>query len=317
LKPGSSKGKGPSNAILTGLAVFILVLVSSTGLSAQTATDLDASGNLRLSISGSTFYQPKTHVSGGGDITVGSYRISANGLIPINDRFSFGLGLAYEFDDYNFSGLTGFAVPDPWNKIQRVGLSPRLVYKLQQDWNLSFSPIVQYAGEQGAAFDKSLVYGGAMSAMHRVNRNLFVGLGAGVFYRLGETRLFPSLMVSWRITDQLRFGNSNRLGPSGPAGLELAYTLDKNWEVSVGGGYRSNRFRLDHNGTTPDGIGQNATVPVCARIGRKLGQDFHLDLYGGAALGGSLRLEDKNGNGIDSVHYNTAPIMGLTLSSFF
>jgi hypothetical protein len=306
-----------SRLLPAGLAAVLLLCLTSSDLYAQMFRSLDASANAGFFSSGSMLYQPKTHVSGGGDITLTSYRVSAAGFTPVTDKLRFGLGVTYEFDDYNFTRLEGFAVPDPWNKVHRVGLMPMFAYRLQPDWNLFLIPIAQYSAEQGADFDKSIMYGGAIGAVYRVRPNLHIGLGAGVFYRLEQTAVFPSLMISWRITDRLRLGNTNRPGPSGPAGLELSYKLDKDWETSVGGGYRSNRFRLDRNGTVPSGIGQNTSAPVYARIGRKLGQHFFLDVYGGAAFGGSIRLEDRRGREVDSVHYNVAPIMGLTLTSFF
>jgi hypothetical protein len=300
-----------------GLVVAILFFVSCGSLHAQMFRSFDASANAGFFASGSMLYQPKTHVSGGGNITLSSYRASTAGFAPVTDKLRFGLGVTYEFDDYNFSRLEGLAVPDPWNKVHRVGLAPMFAYRLQPEWNLFLIPVAQYSAEQGADFDKSLMYGGAIGAVYRVRPNLHIGIGAGVFYRLEQTAVFPSLMISWRVTDRLRLGNSNRPGPSGPAGLELSYTPDRNWNLAVGAGYRSNRFRLDRNGTVPSGIGQNTSAPVYARIGRKLGQHFFLDVYGGASFGGSLRLEDRRGNEIDTAHYKTAPIMGLTLTSFF
>jgi Domain of unknown function (DUF6268) len=156
-----------------------------------------------------------------------------------------------------------------------------------------------------------------LSAVYRANPNLSIGFGAGVFYRLKETRFFPSLIVSWKITDRLRLGNSYRLGVTGPAGLELSYKLDDNWEVAAGGGNRSSRFRLDENGSTPGGIGENSSWPVYARVGRKLGSVFRLDLYGGAAFRGSMKLQDLNGNDIHSIDYNTTPIVGFNLGAGF
>ena len=314
---GESHNSLSSRLLSAGLAAVLLLFLISPNAGAQMFRALDASANAGFFSSGSMLYQPKTHVSGGGDITLTSYRVSAAGFTPVTDKLRFGLGVTYEFDDYNFSRLEGFAVPDPWNKVHRVGLSPIFAYRLQPDWNLFFIPIAQYSAEQGADFDKSIMYGGAIGAVYRVNPNLHIGMGAGVFYRLEQTAVFPSLMISWRITDRLRLGNTNRPGPSGPAGLELSYNLDRDWNLAVGAGYRSNRFRLDRNGAVPSGIGQNTSAPVYARIGRRLGQHFYLDVYGGAAFGGSLRLEDRRGNEIDTAHYKTAPIMGLTLTSFF
>jgi hypothetical protein len=262
---------------------------------------------------GAVFYQPKTHVSGGGDIAVSRYALWTGFSVPVNKELSLRFTLDYEFDNYNFSRLSRFAVPDPWNRINRVGFSPRVAYRVSPEWTLFAAPVGQYAGEQGADFNDSLLYGGTVGAVYTPGRDFMIGFGPGVFYRLEETRFFPALIFAWRITDRLRLGNSFRTGPAGPAGLELAYALDRNWEAAISGGYRSYRFRLDRNGPAPGGIGQTDSWPAVARISRTFGP-LRADLYGGAAFGGRLRLEDRSGRRIDQVSYNTAPLAGLALS---
>ena len=66
----------------------LLLLLNCGDLSAQMFRYLDTGDNPRLAASGSMLYQPKTHVSGGGDITMSSYRITTGGLTPINERTS-------------------------------------------------------------------------------------------------------------------------------------------------------------------------------------------------------------------------------------
>jgi hypothetical protein len=239
------------------------------------------------------------------------------GSAPVDDKIGIGVRLTYTFEDYDISNLKGFPVANPWNKIDRVGLGARLTYKLGENWGLHVGPIVQYAGERGADFGDSLMYGGMIAASYRASRNLVIGFGAGVFYRLEETRVFPSLMISWKITDRLLLGNSYRLGPTGPAGLELTYVIDRNWQLGAGGGYRSSRFRLDSNGPIPGGIGENDSWPVYMRLSRRLWQTVHIDLYGGAAFSGKLRVDDRGGHEINSVSYNTTPLVGLNLSLRF
>ncbi len=302
---------------LAGWLTWLLLLVDPADLSAQMAEDSETAGNVRFSVSAAPLYQFKSHVTGGGDFSVSRYFLSANASTPINDHVRVGVVLTYEFDDYNFSNLSGFPVPDPWNKINRVGLGARMVYRVEQNWSLLVGPTVQYAGEEGAEFDQSLLYGAVIAASYRASRDLVIGFGAGIFYRLEEARVFPSLLISWKITDRLRLGNSYRVGPAGPAGLELGYILDNNWELSIGGGYRSLRFRLDKNGPVPSGIGENDSWPVYVRLGRKLWRNVHLDFYGGAAFGGKLKLDDRGGHEINSVSYNTTPLGGFTISSSF
>ncbi len=303
--------------IQAAAAALLLLLAHPAFLFAQMMAPLETGQGPRYWASAGSSYQFKSDVTGGGDFSVTRYSLMAGGSAPINDKIGVGAGLTYNFEDYNFSNLKGFPVANPWNQIDRVGLGARLSYKVGENWTLHAGPIVQYAGERGANFDDSLMYGGIIAATYRASRDLIIGFGAGVFYRLEETRVFPSLMISWKITDRLRLGNSYRLGPTGPAGLELTYTFDKKWQLGVGGGYRSSRFRLDSTGPIPSGIGENDSWPVYARLSRRLWQTVSIDLFAGAAFGGKLKLDDTGGHEINSISYNTTPLVGLTLHGFF
>ncbi|MCG6535400.1 MAG: hypothetical protein L7F78_12075, partial [Syntrophales bacterium LBB04] len=108
-----------------------------------------------------------------------------------------------------------------------------------------------------------------------------------------------------------------RLGLAGPAGLELSYKWDDNWELAAGGGHRASRFRLDQSGATPGGIGENSSWQVYGRVSRKLGAALHLDLFGGIAAGGKMKLQDRGGHDINAVSYSTTPILGLNIRTAF
>jgi len=298
-------------------AVLLLLLANPTVLLAQIMVPMDIGEGRRFSASAASSYQFKSDVTGGGDMSVSRYSLMVGGSGPVSDKISLGFRAAYELEDYNFSNLKAFPTANPWNKIDRVGLSARLSYKLTENWGLHAGPIVQYAGERGADFDDSLMYGGIVAATYRASRDFTIGFGAGAFYRLEQTRVFPSLLISWNITDKLHLGNSYRLGPAGPAGLELTYTFDRNWQLGIGGGYRSSRFRLDSTGSTPSGIGENVSWPVYVRLSRRIWQSIGIDLFGGAAFGGKLRLEDSSGNEINSTSYNTTPLIGLSFRGIF
>jgi hypothetical protein len=296
------------------LAFFLLIPANLFG---QMASPLTIDEKARFSASVSSSYQFKSNMDGGGDVSIARYGISAGGAAPLTDRTGLGVSMSYNREEYNFSNTNGFPVQSPWSQINRLSLAMRLGYRLTDQWSIGGGPVVQHAGEDGASFSDSLMYGGMASAIYRPNPNLMIGFGAGVFYRLGETRVFPSLIVSWKITDRLRLGNAYRLGTSGPAGLELSYKVDDNWEAAAGGGYRSSRFRLDKDGSTPGGIGENSNWPIYARLTRKLGSVMHLDMYGGAAFGGKMKLQDGNGSDIRTINYNATPIVGFTLRAGF
>ena len=264
-----------------GWMTVALTLTGPASLLAQMPGYSEPKEKLKFSVSAASLHQFQSDVNGGGDFSVTRYFLSANGLSPINDRLRLEVGLSYEFENYDFSNLSGFTVPNPWNKIDRIDLSTRLIYRVGDHWDILAGPMIQYTGERGADFDKSVMYGGIIAASYRASRNFAVGFGAGVFYRLEETRIFPSLIVSWKITDRLRLGNSSRVGPAGPAGLELGYMVDQGWEIGMGGGYRSLRFRLDKDGPIPGGIGENNSWPVYVRLGGKLLRNINFEVYAG------------------------------------
>lgn len=312
--PGT-KEKGITK--FTGWILLAFLLLIPANLFGQTANPLTIDENARFSASASTSYQFKSSLDGGGDVSIAHFGFGIGGTTPLGDRVGLGVRMTYDREEYNFSNVRGFAVSDPWNQINHLGIGMRLGYRLTNKWSVGGGPIVQYAGENGASFGDSLMYGGVVSAVYRANTDFMVGFGAGVFYRLEETRIFPSLIISWKINDRLRLGNSYPLGPAGPAGLELSYKLDENWEMAGGGGLRSSRFRLDKDGSTPDGVGENSNWPVYARLSRKLGSALRLDLYGGAAFAGEIKLQDSSGHDINSVNYNTTPLVGFNLRTIF
>jgi hypothetical protein len=296
------------------LASFLLIPANLFG---QMASPLTVNEKARVSASASSSYQFRSNMDGGGDVSIAHYGISVSGAVPLTDRAGLGVSMGYNREEYSFSNTNGFPVQNPWSQINRLSLAMRLGYKLTDQWSIAGGPVVQHAGEDGACFGDSLTYGGMVSMVYRANPDFTIGFGAGVFSRLEETWVFPSLIVSWKITDRLRLGNLYRLGTAGPAGLELSYQLDENWEVAAGGGHRSSRFRLDNDGATHGGIGENSNWPVYARLSRKLESVIHLDLYGGAAFGGKMKLQDSNGNDIGSINYNSALLAGFNLRAGF
>jgi hypothetical protein len=111
--------------------------------------------------------------------------------------------------------------------------------------------------------------------------------------------------------------NPFRPGPTGPAGLELIYAIDKSREVAAGSAWRSFRFRLDDQGLAPEGIGEVNLVPTWARFTWRIDRRLALDFYAGMSLDGDLKIEDRNGNEIGTVDQDTALFGALNVSFRF
>jgi hypothetical protein len=155
-----------------------------------------------------------------------------------------------------------------------------------------------------------------LSAAYAVRPDLMLGVGTGIFERLDQSEVFPYVVVDWKINEQLRLTNPFRAGPVGPAGLELVYTPDGAGD-GCGRAYRSYRFRLDDSSVVADGIGEVDFWAPFVRVGWRLGEHYRFDINGGATVGGSIAIEDENGNQLGETDYDTAPFAGVTLSGRF
>jgi hypothetical protein len=235
----------------------------------------------------------------------------------INRQWTVGLGLGFDFERWNFSGVETLAGIDPWNEIVRPGISAPMVYNTANNWRLMLIPNMEFAGATGAEASESLSYGAVLAAMRAFGPKLMIGLGAGVFNRLDEWEGFPFIAVNWTINDQFRLSNPFEAGVAGPAGLELIYTPSRHFEIGVGGAYRSYRFRLDDTSAVEDGIGQVDFLATFLRIGIKTGERIDINLNAGALFEGEISIDDKNGHTLGDIDTETAPFVGLTFRGAF
>ncbi len=300
-----------------GLLFFFCGFTDLYGQVPLKTLDVRSGDKIKFSLETSPAYVPKTHVSGGGSLTLTTVTTEMKGTAQVSEKTNIGLGLSYEFNDYRFTPLTGFAVSDPWNKTHMVGISGRMRYAVNPRWSLFVATSGQYSGEEGAQFGRSLIYGGSAGAAYTPGPRFTIGFAAGAFYRLDDSTFFPTILINWKITDKLQLRNPYPISPAGPAGLELGYKMGSAWELSLGGGYRSRRFRLSQSGPVPGGVGQVNALIGYLNLSRQLGKNVSMSVYGGAAFAGSIRVEDRTGERIDSTSYNTAPIMGLILTTSF
>ena len=123
------------------------------------------------------------------------------------------------------------------------------------------------------------------------------------------------MLVDWRLSERWRLANPLPAGPTGPAGLELDYSLGDGWNLGLGAAWRSTRFRLSEDGPVANGIGEESGVPVFLRATRSFGPNATLYLYAGAVTAGSLTVEDTAGRVLREVDFGTAPLLGITFSA--
>ena len=302
------------------LTLFCTALAASlvpAFASAQPAGARDTDRTV-VSLSLTPVYQFESDFDRGGRFSVQRYGANVDTSSPVTPSLRAGISLGYGFEKYDFSGTTAFAGAEPWGDIHRFSVGFPVSWRASDRWSLFVSPQVEWYGESGVDdWDDALGYGAVFAVSCRLGPGLTVGAGAGVFSRAEETRGFPYIAIDWKITEDLRLTNPFRTSPAGPAGLELAWRLSDRWEIAAGGAWRSFRFRLDNSGVAPGGIGELDQTVGYARLTWRRGGDLKLDLYGGAAFSGEMKIADRNGDELGSDDFETAPILGLSLTWMF
>ena len=268
------------------------------------------------SFSYTPLYQFETDLDSGGSFDVSRHYLRFDILRSFNRSLRAGVALSYDLEKWDFNNVANVVGANPWSTIHRPGIGVPIIYSFSDSWRFGFTPTVELSGESGAKTSESFTYGGVVSLTHLVNRDLLLGLGLGLFDRLEKTKAFPFIVLNWQINERLRLTNPFRAGPAGPAGLELVYS-PQNWELGIGGAYRSYRFRLDDTSAVPNGVGENEFLASFLRVGRQLGSKLTLDLAAGALFAGELTIEDSNGNKLGAEEYDTAPFVALTFAGRF
>ena len=144
-----------------------------------------------------------------------------------------------------------------------------------------------------------------------------IGLGTGVFRQVDKTKVFPFLLINWKINEKWTLNNPLPAGPSGGAGLELSYALANKWSIAGGAAYRSYRFRLSNSNYTPNGIGQNSFIPVFTRLSYSIDRGTSADLYLAANVGGKLSVTNVNGATPYSTNYQTGLALAFSVTTRF
>lgn len=294
------------------LAVCTSILLFSYSVT-EAASQQSAERGLRWSLAFAPVYEGDADLDDGGEIGVERYQLRADVKGSLTRRVSWGAAASYALHDYDFSGQQGLGLLDPWDRVHTYDLGVSLDWRFAEIWSLRLNPSIEFAGEDGAAWSDSEVYGGTLLLMRRFGSRLSLGIGVSASSGLEEDKVFPVAAVIWQISDRLRLANSFRQGPGSPAGLELAYTFPAGWEAGLGASYRSQRFRLDDEGVAPEGIGESESGVGWLRVTRAFGGGLSLDLWLGAVFAGEIILEDDDGNELRSEDYDPAPMAAVTV----
>jgi hypothetical protein len=295
----------------------IAALVTAVALLPAAGAAVAQESQWRPFVSVTGAYEGDADLDGGGDFSVWSAFLRAGATRDLGGGNGVGVTVNYDYNDYSFSNPVAFGGVAPWNIVQRYGVAVPLTFGLRDGWSIGVVPSVDWFRENGAKSGDSLVWGAVVSGTKRFADGNRIGLGVGVYDRIEKTQAAPFLVVDWRLGERWRIVNPLAAGPTGPAGLELDYTLGGGWDLGVGVAYRSTRFRLSETGPVPNGVGAQNGFPVFLRGTYRVRDQMALHLYGGVVTAGDLRVDDPSGNRLIKVDYDPAPFVGATFVARF
>jgi len=258
-----------------------------------------------------TVFQADSDLDSGGELGIDRLGIEFGLIHGLEGGNSIGGSLNYTQIDYSFSDVPALGGFNPWGQIDQWQLGLQYRHTIDRESSLFVMPSVTSSGESDVSLGDSIEFGAIIGYTKQFSPTLTLGFGGGAFFGLEDTSGFPVIFVYWEIADEWRLSNPFRPGPSGPAGLELVYTGFADWEIGLGGGYRTNRFALDDVGPAPDGFGQNEGAAMFVRASREFATGGSLDLYVGTVVGGELELEDSDGRRLARTDYDPSLLFAI------
>ena len=253
-----------------------------------------------------------------GSFNVDRWFVNAGVTFAWSKRDMIGVTVGGGKDIYEFDGLGSFGGGQPWGNISDTRLTVLSRTGIGESSVLTIVPTVRVNGESGADTGDSTTYGLFAAVTWRMNPNLTIGPGVGVFTKLeGGTKVFPVLAIDWNITDRWNFSTSSGAGSSQGSGLTLSYKLNEDWSFGLTGRYEDLEFRLDEKGIEPGGIGSDKSLPLLASVKLKPNRYFSVSLFAGAQWMGKLELEDSHGHKIQESDYDPALLVGASIEARF
>lgn len=293
-------------------AATILLCAFSATLPAQAPPASPWSFNIE---GGIAFQQESDLKNGEGDFSADRIFVSAGLNYRWDFRNSLGVSIGGGESDYTFSGLDGEA---PWGAIEnrRVSLTGR--FGFGETGSIFIIPTLRFNGESGASSSDSRNWGLLGGVAWRINEDLTIGPGIGVFDRIEDsTRVFPILLIDWNIAERWNLSTGRGLAASQGPGLTLGYTISPAWSLGLSGRYEQVQFRLDDQGPAPGGVGTDQSLPLVLSAAWDPGSAVSLSVFAGMEFAGELELKDVNGQVVSERDYDSAPIVGAAFEFTF
>lgn len=238
-------------------------------------------------------------------------RFDAGTRIPFSDEFNLTIGFETEWSRYDVksSDFSGWADAAEDLFIGRFGGLGN--YKLNDTWELTLGGSISWGGDFDASFSDGLGGNGLFSVTYRFTPRFSLSPAVLALARLEDDALIiPVIGLDWQINDDWRL---RTVGP----GAELTWNADDEWMVFLRAVYRTRDFRLAPNASVPSGVLREGAVPLTAGFEWSPSPRVTATFFGGAVIGGSLRLTESDGDEIFDEDYDVTPLIGGSLKVLF
>lgn len=241
------------------------------------------------------------------------WRLMAGTRLPLSDDFTLALGAEAEWSRYDFSGREVEALGlDTDAEDVFVGQFAGLgTYELNDTWQLVLGGSISWGGDFDASFSDGLGGSGLLGVTYRFTPRFSLTPGVLALARLEDDALVvPVLGLEWEISDAWRLRS---VGP----GAELTWSANDDWNFFLRGLYRPRDFRLASDAAVPSGVLRERAFPISLGVEWKPNERVTATVFGGAIVGGNLRLVDRDGDEVLDENFDVTPILGGSLQVMF
>lgn len=215
--------------------------------------------------------------------------------------------LGYGYNNYDSDAVDA--------NVHNLTLASIVDWDLNPCWTMMAGPLASVYAEEGADWGDSMSFGGLLGATYSDNPDLSIGLAVAAMSRIEEgIAITPIPLVRWNFAPAWRlYAGITEVAARKGIGSYVAWAFADSLELAGGVQFEKRRFRLEDKGAFSEGIIEDKSIPVYARLSWEMVESLNLDVYAGAAFGGELEINDPDDHFVGDDKYDAAPLVGARL----
>ena len=169
---------------------IVAVVSLSVGCSFSYAQPMRSSGSTSVSVGATGLNQFNTNIVDGGSFNWQDASVNINATRQFTSDWSAGVSARYNYQNWSWNEFQSLGGVAPLTTIDTTALGLNFAYAPAADWRIGFSPTIEWSGASGTGTGGTATYGAVISAARTWSKDLTLGIGAGVFRQIDETKVF-------------------------------------------------------------------------------------------------------------------------------